>query len=92
VPPPHAGGERRGVAHRAFGCVASAAAANGSPETIRARRKSVYRKLGLARSNELVAALLAVSLEMLAHGERIEARPAPFDAAPPAASDPVTLG
>jgi DNA-binding CsgD family transcriptional regulator len=58
-----------------FACKDSAAAANVSPETIRARRKRIYRKLHMAGSGELISALLAYSLKMLAAGERIEPRP-----------------
>ncbi len=58
-----------------FACKDSAAAANVSPETIRARRKRIYRKLDLAGSGELISALLALSLRMLAAGERVEPRP-----------------
>jgi DNA-binding CsgD family transcriptional regulator len=56
-----------------FACKDSAAAANVSPETIRARRKRIYRKLHLAGSSELISTLL-LSLQML-QGERIEPRP-----------------
>lgn len=59
-----------------FACKDSAAAASVSPETIRARRKRIYRKLDVAGSGELISELLAVSLKMLAQGEKIEARPA----------------
>ena len=72
--------ERSEVLRMAQGltCKDSAAAANVSPETIRARRKRIYRKLDVAGSNELISALLAMSLKMLAAGERIEPRrPAP---------------
>ena len=58
-----------------FACKDSAQAANISPETIRARRKRIYRKLQIAGSGELISALLAFSLKMLAAGERIEPRP-----------------
>jgi DNA-binding CsgD family transcriptional regulator len=58
-----------------FACKDSAAAANVSPETIRARRKRIYRKLDVPGSGELISALLALSLKMLATGERIEPRP-----------------
>jgi DNA-binding CsgD family transcriptional regulator len=58
-----------------FACKDSAAAADISPETIRARRKRIYRKLGLAGSGQLIAALLAMSLQMLATGERLMPRP-----------------
>jgi DNA-binding CsgD family transcriptional regulator len=59
-----------------FACKDSAAAANVSPETIRARRKRIYRKLDLGGSGELISKLLALSLQMLAKGERIEPRAA----------------
>ena len=57
-------------------CKDSAAVANVSPETIRARRKRIYRKLDVPGSGELLASLLSLSLKMLAKGERIEPRPA----------------
>jgi DNA-binding CsgD family transcriptional regulator len=56
-----------------FACKDSAAQADVSPETIRARRKRIYRKLSLSGSGELISALLGSSLEMLAKGERIDA-------------------
>jgi DNA-binding CsgD family transcriptional regulator len=59
-----------------FACKDSAAAAGVSPETIRARRKRIYRKLDVPGSGELLASLLLLSLKMLAKGERIEPRPA----------------
>jgi DNA-binding CsgD family transcriptional regulator len=59
-----------------YACKDSAVAANVSPETIRARRKRIYRKLDLAGSGELISTLLALSLGMLARGERVEPRPA----------------
>lgn len=58
-----------------FACKDSAAAANISPETIRARRKRIYRKLGLSGAGELISTLLTRSLSMLAKGERLEPRP-----------------
>ncbi len=58
-----------------FACKDSAASANVSPETIRARRKRIYRKLDVAGSGELISALLSLSLKMLAAGEKIEPRP-----------------
>ena len=58
-----------------FACKDSAAAAGVSPETIRARRKRIYRKLDVPGSGELLASLLSLSLKMLANGERIERRP-----------------
>ncbi len=70
-----------------FACKDSAAAAGVSPETIRARRKRIYRKLDVPGSGELLASLLSLSLKMLSKGERIEPRPvAPTQAAttPPA--------
>src|SRR5512136_2500908 len=60
-----------------FACKDSASAAGVSPETIRARRKRIYRKLDVPGSAELLAKLLALSLKMLSKGERLEARPVP---------------
>ena len=57
-----------------FACKDSAAAASVSPETIRARRKRIYRKLDVAGSGELISELLAVSLKMLARGAKLEPR------------------
>jgi DNA-binding CsgD family transcriptional regulator len=57
-----------------FACKDSAAAANVSPETIRARRKRIYRKTHVGGSGELISALLATSLRMLASGETIQVR------------------
>ncbi|HEY6001929.1 MAG TPA: helix-turn-helix transcriptional regulator [Anaeromyxobacter sp.] len=60
-----------------FACKDSAAAANVSPETIRARRKRIYRKIDIGGSGELISRLLALSLRMLADGTRLETtRPA----------------
>jgi DNA-binding CsgD family transcriptional regulator len=59
-----------------FACKDSAMAGDVSPETIRARRKRIYRKMDLNGSGELVARLLGLSLGMLANGERVEAAPA----------------
>jgi DNA-binding CsgD family transcriptional regulator len=67
-----------------FACKDSAAAANVSPETIRARRKRIYRKLDMTGSGDLISRLLALSLKMLAAGERIEPRPVAPAAAPTA--------
>src|SRR6266540_4316979 len=58
-----------------FACKDSAAAGDISPETIRARRKRIYRKLNLSGSSELISLFLKLSLEMLAKGESVE-RPA----------------
>ncbi len=58
-----------------FACKDSAAAAGVSPETIRARRKRIYRKLDVSGSGELISTLVGLSLKMLANGERIEPRP-----------------
>jgi DNA-binding CsgD family transcriptional regulator len=67
-----------------FACKDSAAAAGVSPETIRARRKRIYRKLGMPGANELTASILALSLKLLAgqaHGEQRQA-PMPEARAP----------
>jgi DNA-binding CsgD family transcriptional regulator len=79
--------ERSEVLRMAQGltCKDSAASANVSPETIRARRKRIYRKLDVAGSNELISALLAMSLKMLAAGEKLEPR-RPATVAQPAPS------
>jgi DNA-binding CsgD family transcriptional regulator len=58
-----------------FACKDSAAATDVSPETIRARRKRIYRKLDVSGAGELISTLLALSLKMLKEGERIEPRP-----------------
>ncbi len=58
-----------------FACKDSAAAAGVSPETIRARRKRIYRKIDVPGAGEVIASLLAMSLRMLAKGEQIEPRP-----------------
>ena len=76
-----------------FACKDSAAAAGVSPETIRARRKRIYRKIDMSGANELIAALLALSLKMLARGEKLEPRPStqqPTTAQP--AAEPSQLG
>jgi len=71
-----------------FACKDSAAATDVSPETIRARRKRIYRKLDVSGSGELISTLLALSLKMLKEGERIEPRPVQrpeqVDGTPPA--------
>jgi DNA-binding CsgD family transcriptional regulator len=72
-----------------FACKDSAAAANVSPETIRARRKRIYRKLDVPGSGELISSLLALSLRMLAAGERVEPRPVAPTAQP---QQPVAAG
>ena len=67
-----------------FACKDSAAAAGVSPETIRARRKRIYRKLDVSGSGELISSLLTLSLKMLSRGDRIEPRPvAPSQAVQP---------
>jgi DNA-binding CsgD family transcriptional regulator len=72
-----------------FACKDSAAAAGVSPETIRARRKRIYRKLDVPGSGELLASLLALSLKMLSRGEKLEPRPvAAQPSAQPMASVP----
>jgi DNA-binding CsgD family transcriptional regulator len=57
-----------------FACKDSAAAADVSPETIRARRKRIYRKLGVSGSGELIAVLLSRALGMLAVRRQPETR------------------
>jgi len=57
-----------------FACKDSAAAADISPETIRARRKRIYRKLDVSGSGELISTMLTMSLAMLSKGERLEVR------------------
>ncbi len=76
-----------------FACKDSAAAANVSPETIRARRKRIYRKLDVPGSGELISALLALSLRMLASGDRLEPRPTASQQgeAPTASGDSVAV-
>ena len=72
-----------------FACKDSASAAGVSPETIRARRKRIYRKLDVPGSGELLASLLSLSLKMLSRGEKLEPRPVAAQAtavAQPAAS------
>jgi DNA-binding CsgD family transcriptional regulator len=54
-----------------YACKDSAAAAGVCYETIRARRKRIYRKLSLGSSGELISCLLEVSLGMLATGEAL---------------------
>ncbi|HTP26574.1 MAG TPA: LuxR C-terminal-related transcriptional regulator [Anaeromyxobacteraceae bacterium] len=58
-----------------YACKDSAAAADLSAETIRARRKKIYRKLQVSGSNALIAALLASALEMIRSGQRVELVP-----------------
>ena len=63
--------ERTEVLHVAQGlaCKESAVVVRISPETIRARRKRIYRKLEMSGANELLARLLCVSVELLARAE-----------------------
>jgi DNA-binding CsgD family transcriptional regulator len=74
-----------------FACKDSAAAAAVSPETIRARRKRIYRKLDVPGSGHLIATLLALSLKMLADGERLEPRPAPVPQPQPGAGQALSV-
>ena len=74
-----------------FACKDSAAAAGVSPETIRARRKRIYRKLDVPGSSELISALLALSLQMLSKGERLAPRPVVSTQPQQAASSPTVL-
>jgi len=71
-------------------CKDSAAAAGVCYETIRARRKRIYRKLALGGSGELISSLLEVSLGMLASGEGIRqgavAGPTDWAVKPPASA------
>ena len=60
-----------------FACKDSAAAANVSPETIRARRKRIYRKLDLEGHIDLIATLLARSVAMLGRGESLQPQTSP---------------
>ena len=57
-----------------YACKDSAAAAGIASETVRARRKRIYRKFDVPGSSELISQMLALSLAMLAKGERIEPR------------------
>jgi DNA-binding CsgD family transcriptional regulator len=57
-----------------FACKDSAAAADISPETIRARRKRIYRKLDVSGSGELISTMLTMSLAMLSR-RRLEVLP-----------------
>ena len=72
-----------------FACKDSAAAAGVSPETIRARRKRIYRKLDVSGSGELISTMLTMSLAMLTKGERIEPRPETPAKAGPEAPDAI---
>jgi DNA-binding CsgD family transcriptional regulator len=49
-----------------FACKDSAAAGDVSPETIRARRKRIYRKLGVSGAGEVLSSLLGLALQRLA--------------------------
>jgi len=60
-----------------YACKDSASAAAISPETIRARRKRIYRKLDVAGSNSLIAMLLGHSLQLLANGEAQKVKEVP---------------
>jgi DNA-binding CsgD family transcriptional regulator len=53
-----------------FACKDSAQDAHISPETIRARRKRIYGKLGYGGSGEVLAVILKCSLELLAEHRR----------------------
>ncbi len=62
-------GERRELfaIAQALSCKESATTLGVCYETVRARRKRVYRKLGLAGAGEVTSWLLRVSLEQLEH-------------------------
>ncbi len=64
---------------KGYACKDSAAEAGIASETVRARRKRIYRKCDVAGSSELISQLLAVSLTMLSRGERFELRQAPAE-------------
>ena len=66
--------ECREITHIAqgFASKGSATADGCAVETIRSRRKKLYRKLHLSGANQLISSLLALSLDMLARGERPE--------------------
>ena len=51
---------------RGYACKDSAATAGVSPETIRARRKRIYRKLGAAGAGEVLSRFLGAALRDLA--------------------------
>jgi len=74
--------ERAEILHiaRGFASKDSAAAGDLADETVRARRKRIYKKLRVAGAGELTSALLGFSLRLLASGERLElpgSEPAP---------------
>jgi DNA-binding CsgD family transcriptional regulator len=71
-----------------FACKDAAQAAGISPETIRARRKRIYRKLDVAGSNEVISSLLARAVKMLARGERLQ----PMTTAGASAATPAPSG
>ncbi len=64
-------GERKEMIRIAQGFEAkeSATSANWAVEAVRLTRKRLYRKLGVSGSHELVSALLALSLKVLACGQ-----------------------
>src|SRR5512141_2615099 len=64
-----------------YACKDSAAAAGIASETVRARRKRIYRKCDVAGSSELISDLLALCLKMLASHERLGARQQAADGA-----------
>src|SRR5512142_1163444 len=69
-----------------YACKDSASAADVSPETIRARRKRIYRKLGVPGAGELISWLLALSLESLAAREATGAAAASGQSVQPSSS------
>jgi DNA-binding CsgD family transcriptional regulator len=59
---------------KAMSCNESAQAAGVSAETIRARRKRIYRKLDVGSATDLLSEILALSLKRLvAAGSKAEA-------------------
>jgi DNA-binding CsgD family transcriptional regulator len=71
-----------------YACKDSAASANVSPETIRARRKRIYRKLEVSGSGELISALLALSLDSLVKRAPVGSRDAGTRAEPASDAHP----
>ena len=57
-----------------LGCKDSATAANVSPETVRARRKRIYRRLDATGANDIIARLLGATLGALSAGQVAERR------------------
>ena len=69
--------ERAEIVHiaRGFASKDSAAAGDLADETVRARRKRIYKKLRVTGASELISTLLAFALGLLARGEPLEVTP-----------------